>query len=73
MNVLMYFSQNHRLEVLRHFYEVLEAGGYFLLGHAETLSDASLKFKPLAYKDCRIYRKPTAMAGRQTVLAEESR
>jgi chemotaxis protein methyltransferase CheR len=73
MNVLMYFSNNHRLEVLRHFYEVLEPGGYFLLGHAETLSDASLKFKPVAYKDCRIYCKPPVMANRQAVVAGENR
>jgi chemotaxis protein methyltransferase CheR len=58
MNVLMYFSPGRRLAILRHFYETLEPGGYFLLGHAETLSNVSLDFEPIVHGDCRIYRKP---------------
>lgn len=68
MNVLMYFSKSRRFEVLRHFYETLEPGGYFLLGHAETLSDAPLQFESVVYGDCRIYRKPSS-----AILAEASR
>jgi chemotaxis protein methyltransferase CheR len=73
MNVLMYFSRSRRLEVLRHFYETLEPGGYFVLGHAETLADAPLQFEPVTYKDCRIYRKPSETTVRAAVFAETPR
>ncbi|HTZ99306.1 MAG TPA: protein-glutamate O-methyltransferase CheR [Candidatus Aquilonibacter sp.] len=58
MNVLMYFSEARRLAILRRFYDALEPGGYFLLGHAETLSHAPVKFEPVVLGDCRLYRKP---------------
>jgi chemotaxis protein methyltransferase CheR len=58
MNVLMYFSPERRLAILRHFYEALEPGGYFLLGHSETLSNVPIKFESIVHGDCRIYRKP---------------
>jgi chemotaxis protein methyltransferase CheR len=60
MNVLMYFSEERRLAILRRFYDALELGGYFLLGHAETLSNAPVKFEPVVLGDCRLYRKPGA-------------
>ncbi|HKV04967.1 MAG TPA: protein-glutamate O-methyltransferase CheR [Candidatus Acidoferrales bacterium] len=58
MNVLMYFSEERRLAILRRFYDALEPGGYFLLGHAETLSHVPMKFEPVVLGDCRLYRKP---------------
>jgi chemotaxis protein methyltransferase CheR len=58
MNVLMYFSDERRLAILRRFYDALEPGGYFLLGHAETLSHVAVKFEPVVFGDCRLYRKP---------------
>jgi chemotaxis protein methyltransferase CheR len=73
MNVLMYFSKSRRLEILRHFYNALEPGGYFLLGHAETLADAPLQFEPVVHGDCRIYRKPPAVKDRPAMLAETAR
>jgi len=60
MNVLMYFSDDRRLAILRRFYDALEPGGYFLLGHAETLSSSPVAFEPLVLGDCRLYRKPQA-------------
>jgi chemotaxis protein methyltransferase CheR len=62
MNVLMYFSDDRRLGILRRFYDALEPGGYFLLGHAETLSHVAVKFEPVVFGDCRLYRKPGAAA-----------
>src|SRR5690348_14059693 len=70
MNVLMYFSEERRLSILRRFYDALEPGGYFLLGHAETLSHAPLKFESTVFGDCRLYRKPLAGAANLPVLAE---
>ena len=62
MNVLMYFSEERRLGILRRFYDALEPGGYFLLGHAETLSNVPVKLEPVVFGDCRLYRKPGAAA-----------
>jgi chemotaxis protein methyltransferase CheR len=71
MNVLMYFSEERRLAILRRFYDALEPGGYFLLGHAETLSHVPIKFEPVVLGDCRIYRKPAAAeTERKLALAE---
>jgi chemotaxis protein methyltransferase CheR len=70
MNVLMYFSEERRLSILRRFYDALEPGGHFLLGHAETLSHAPLKFEPAVFGDCRLYRKPPAAPVPIPALAE---
>lgn len=73
MNVLMYFSEERRLAILRRFYDALEPGGYFLLGHSETLSHAPLKFETIALDGCRLYRKPTGQdARRAPALVEGS-
>ena len=64
MNVLMYFSEARRRAILQRFYDALEPGGYFLLGHSETLSNVPLKFEAVVRGDCRIYRKPAAAAAR---------
>jgi chemotaxis protein methyltransferase CheR len=66
MNVLMYFSEDRRIAILRRFYDALEPGGYFLLGHSETLSNLPMKFESIVLGDCRIYRKPVAAEARRT-------
>ena len=73
MNVLMYFSADRRIAILRRFYDALEPGGYFLLGHSETLSNVPMKFEAIVLGDCRIYRKPAtapAAAPRTPALVE---
>ena len=73
MNVLMYFSNDRRIAILRRFYDALEPGGYFLLGHSETLSNLPMKFEPITLGDCRIYRKPIPTeASRAAALVEGS-
>ena len=73
MNVLMYFSDERRIAILRRFYDALEPGGYFLLGHSETLSNVPMKFESIVLGDCRIYRKPVAAeAQRAPALVEGS-
>lgn len=62
MNVLMYFSEQRRLAILRRFYDALEPGGYFLLGHSETLSHSPVQFEPVVLGGYRLYRKPGAKA-----------
>jgi chemotaxis methyl-accepting protein methylase len=73
MNVLMYFSEERRLAILRRFYEALEPGGYFLLGHAETLSHMPMKFESIVLGDFRLYRKPAASEARQAPALVEGR
>ncbi len=73
MNVLMYFSDERRNSVLQRFSECLEPGGYFLLGHAESLNNTSVRLESLVLGDCRIYRKPAKEGAiRQAVVAEGS-
>jgi len=75
MNVLMYFSEERRLSILRRFYDALEPGGYFLLGHSETLSNVPMKFESIVMGDCLIYRKPISAAvdlRRTPTLVEDS-
>jgi chemotaxis protein methyltransferase CheR len=72
MNVLMYFSEKRRLAILRRFYDALEPGGYFLLGHSETLSNVSLNLESIRLGDCLIYRKPVSSeAPRMLAFVEE--
>jgi chemotaxis protein methyltransferase CheR len=75
MNVLMYFSEERRLAILRRFYDALEPGGYFLIGHAETLSNLPVKFESIVLGDCRVYRKPgpTAEPRRAHAVVGEAR
>jgi chemotaxis protein methyltransferase CheR len=73
MNVLMYFSEERRLQILHRFYDALEPGGYFALGHAESLTNVPVKLDPVVLGDCRLYRKPAAAeAVRTPVLVEGS-
>jgi chemotaxis protein methyltransferase CheR len=58
MNVLMYFSEDRRNALIHRFYDYLEPGGYFLLGHSESLSHLPVKFTPVVIGDCRMYQKP---------------
>src|ERR1700722_3125236 len=73
MNVLMYFSSQRRLAILRRFYDALEPGGYFLLGHSETLSNVGMKFESIVAGDCLIYRKPIAVEASRTLAPAEER
>ena len=73
MNVLMYFSEERRLGILQRFYDALEPGGYFLLGHSETLTNVPVKFEPMVLGECRLYRKPVSSEERRLhAVAERS-
>src|SRR5262249_24188674 len=60
MNVLIYLSEERQAQLMQRFYEYLEPGGYLLLGHAESISKADVKFETHVYRDARIYQKPAA-------------
>lgn len=60
MNVLMYFSEVRRNELLQRFYDALAPGGLFFLGHSESMKSAPVKFETAVYGDCQYYVKPPA-------------
>jgi chemotaxis protein methyltransferase CheR len=69
MNVLMYFSEERRNELLQRFYDALEPGGVFFLGHSESMKSAPVKFETAVYGDCQYYVKPVGpMAEQKPVL-----
>jgi chemotaxis protein methyltransferase CheR len=59
-NVMIYFSNDTKRDVVRRVLSVLRGGGHFCIGHSESLNDISSDVQMLAPS---IYRKPP-MAGR---------
>ena len=73
MNVLIYFSEARRRELVQHFYSALEPGGYLFLGHSESISKMPVKFQAIVLNDCILYRKPTAEEAQKGELVTEGR
>ncbi|MGB8929812.1 MAG: protein-glutamate O-methyltransferase CheR [Anaeromyxobacteraceae bacterium] len=61
-NVMIYFDLPARQLVLRGFHRALRDGGFLLLGHAESLLNASADFELFHLQDELVYRKPMAAA-----------
>ena len=73
MNVLIYFSEARRRDLVQHFYSALEPGGYLFLGHSESISKMPVKFQAIVLGDCIMYRKPTAEELQKPELVTEGR
>ncbi len=73
MNVLIYFSEEHRGTLVQRFYDTLEPGGYLFLGHSESISKMPVKFQAIVLNDCILYRKPTAEELQKPELVTEGR
>jgi len=58
MNVLIYFSEEKRKQVIKHLYDALEPGGYLVLGHADSVAGAGVKVETIIHQDVRLYQKP---------------
>ncbi len=58
-NVFIYFPKEVQREIVDKFYEQLNPGGFFILGHSETLNGISDKFEYRKYKNenLMIYQK----------------
>jgi chemotaxis protein methyltransferase CheR len=54
-NVLMYFDQTTRQDIISRLIECLEPGGYLMVGHSESLSGIA---HPLSYVLPAVYLKP---------------
>ncbi|MDD2999867.1 MAG: protein-glutamate O-methyltransferase CheR [Candidatus Riflebacteria bacterium] len=63
-NVLIYFDDDLRTQLIDEFYKVLAPGGILLLGESECLPASSAHFDLLSHKNAYAYRKPYAI--RQT-------
>jgi chemotaxis protein methyltransferase CheR len=64
-NVLIYFSDAMILKVVRSFHDLLPAGGYLFLGHAESLSRITDLFTPIRFQGAMVYQKPRPPAKRR--------
>jgi len=53
-NVMIYFDQQTKDALVRRFYDVMNPGGYLLIGHSETLNKAT---SPFTYLMPATYRK----------------
>ena len=69
MNVLMYFSEQRSNELIRRFYDALEPGGLFFLGHSESMKNVPVKFETAVYGDCKYYVKPVGPASEKRPVA----
>ena len=64
-NVLIYFDEVARRRVIDTFYERLYPGGYLLLGHSESLLNASTAFEHVHLPSDMVYRRPAGRPGRE--------
>ena len=60
MNVLIYFTEERRSQVIQRFYDYLEPGGYLFLGHAESVARLPVTFDTTVAGDCILYQKPSS-------------
>lgn len=56
-NVMIYFSDEIKKRLVRTFYNALTPGGYFYIGHSETLHGISKAFKLNYFKNALVYQK----------------
>jgi chemotaxis protein methyltransferase CheR len=62
MNVLIYFSDERRNQLIQRFFDYLEPGGYLFLGHAESAAGVGVKFNQIVYQDARLLQRPLSNA-----------
>ena len=56
-NVMIYFSEEVKRQLVRGFYNSLRPGGYFYIGHSESLHGISKAFKLVYFKSALVYHK----------------
>ena len=56
-NVLIYFDQKVKREIVKGFWDSLNGGGYLLIGHSESLHNINRDFKMQHYSRALAYRK----------------
>ncbi|MFZ5981484.1 MAG: CheR family methyltransferase, partial [Candidatus Zixiibacteriota bacterium] len=61
-NVMIYFSDEVKKQIIRGFYNALNPGGYLYIGHSETLHGLSKAFKLVYFKNALVYSKEAVAA-----------
>lgn len=56
-NVMIYFSDEVKRQLVRSFFNALVPGGYLYIGHSETLHGISKAFKLVYFKNALVYQK----------------
>ena len=69
MNVLIYFTDERRSQLIQRFHDYLEPGGYLFLGHAESVAKLPVTFETLVHGDSIIYQKPNSTFARRASQA----
>ncbi len=62
-NVMIYFSDEAKKELVRRYYNALRPGGYFYIGHSETLHGVSKAFRLVYFKNALVYQKEVVGTG----------
>lgn len=56
-NVIIYFDDDMKKQVINSFYDNLLPGGFLIIGHSESLHNISRAFKPVHHPGAIIYKK----------------
>jgi len=72
-NVMIYFNDDVKKQLVRGFYNALRPGGYFFIGHSETLHGISKAFKLVYFKNALVYQKKPAIVAEQPEPAAGAR
>jgi chemotaxis protein methyltransferase CheR len=56
-NVIIYFDDEMKKQVISAYYDNLLPGGYLLIGHSESLHNISRVFKPIHHPGAIVYKK----------------
>ena len=59
-NVLIYFDDASRAEASVNLYNALSPGGFICLGHSESMTRISKRFKVRRFEDAIVYQRPAA-------------
>jgi len=65
-NVMIYFSEEAKKQVVRGFYNSMHPGGYLYIGHSETLHGISKAFKLVYFKNGLVYQKEERVAEKES-------
>ncbi|MBN1211744.1 MAG: protein-glutamate O-methyltransferase CheR [candidate division Zixibacteria bacterium] len=66
-NVMIYFSDEVKKQIIRGFYNSLKPGGFLYIGHSETLHGLSKAFRLVYFKNALVYRKEIQKAEKEIV------
>lgn len=56
-NVLIYFNDESKKQIINSIYDSLNLGGFIFMGHAESVGKISALFKLVKFKKCLAYQK----------------